>query len=154
MVFGGSVAQRGGADMPMSEDVKQAMLEFYKRFSAGDVAVFAEHITEQEDALVIGTDPSQWAVGHDAWVAGYAAVREQMPGLQPRAGDRLTAFQDGTIGWAADQALIVLPDGAVVPIRITAVFRHEGAIWRIVTAHLSLGVPDAKLAVLLPHLLD
>jgi ketosteroid isomerase-like protein len=140
--------------MPISEDVKRAMLEFYQRYSAGDVAAFAHQITEQEDALVIGTDPSQWAVGHDAWVAGYAEVMEQMPGLQLRAGDRLTAFQDGPIGWAADRALIVLPDGAEIPLRITAVFRNEGAIWRIVTAHLSLGVPDAKLTELLPHLLD
>lgn len=140
--------------MPTSEDVKQAMLEFYRRFSAGDVAAFAERVTDQVDALVIGTDPSQWAEGRDRWVAGYAAVMEQMPGLQLRAGDRLTAFQDGPIGWAADQALIVLPDGSEIPLRITAVFRSEEAIWKIVSAHLSLGVPDAKLTELLPHLLD
>ena len=139
--------------MPISEDVKQAMLAFYKRFSAGDVAAFAEHITDREDALVIGTDPSQWAEGHDSWVAGYAEVMEEMAGVQLRAGDRLTAFQDGPIGWAADQAVIVLPDGAEIPFRITAVFRNEGPIWKIVTAHLSLGVPDAKLTELLPHLL-
>src|SRR5687768_14470797 len=111
--------------MPISEGVKQAMLEFYRRFSAGDVAAFAEQITEHEDALVIGTDPSQWANGHDKWIAGYAAVMEQMPGLQLRAGDRLIAFQDGPIGWAADQASVVLPDGAEIPVRITAVFRNE-----------------------------
>jgi ketosteroid isomerase-like protein len=142
-----------GAVMPASEDVKQAMLEFYKRFSAGDVAAFAERITEQEDALVIGTDPGQWAQGHDAWVAGYAAVMEQMSGVKLRAGDRLTAFEDGSIGWAADRAWIVLPDGAEIPFRITAVFRNESATWKIVTAHLSLGVPDAKLTELLPQLL-
>jgi ketosteroid isomerase-like protein len=139
--------------MSVSPDVKQAMVEFYKRFSAGDAAAFAERITEQGDALVIGTDPSQWAEGHDTWVAGYAAVIEQMPGLQLRAGERLAAFQDGPIGWAADQAWIVLPDGAEIPLRITAVFRNEAAVWKIVTAHLSLGVPDAKLTELLPHLL-
>ena len=140
--------------MQASEDVKQAMLEFYKRFSAGDVAAFAEQITEQEDALVIGTDPGQWAEGHETWVAGYASVVQQMPGLQLRAGDRLTAFQDGRIGWAADQALVVLPGGSRIPLRITAVFRKEDDAWKIVTAHLSLGVPDAKLDELLPLLLE
>jgi ketosteroid isomerase-like protein len=139
--------------MPVSKDVKKAMLEFYRRFSAGDVAAFAELITEREDALVIGTDPGQWTEGHDAWVAGYAGVMEQMPGLELRAGDRLTAFEDGPIGWAADQAWIVLPDGAEIPLRITAVFRNERATWKIVTAHLSLGVPDTKLTKLLPELL-
>jgi hypothetical protein len=108
--------------VPVSEDVKQAMLEFYERFSAGDVAAFAEQITEQDDALVIGTDPSQWAVGHDTWVAGYRAVIEEMPGLRLRPGDRLTAFQEGSMGWAADQASILLPDGSDIPLRITAVF--------------------------------
>jgi ketosteroid isomerase-like protein len=147
-------ARQEGADMPVSEDVKQAMLDFYERFSAGNVDAFAEQITEQEDALVIGTDPGQWAEGHDTWVAGYAAVMQQMPGVRLRAGDRLVAFRDGSIGWAADQALIVLPDGSEIPFRITAVFRTEGAGWKIVTAHLSLGVPDAKLTELLPHLLS
>ena len=138
--------------MPASEDVKGALLEFYVRYSAGDVAAFAERITEREDALVIGTDPAQWAEGHDAWVAGYAAVMEQMPGLKLRGGDRISAFQDGPIGWAADKAWIVLPDGSEIPFRITAVFRSEGTTWKLVTAHLSLGVPDAKLTELLPQL--
>jgi hypothetical protein len=34
------------------------------------------------------------------------------------------------------------------------VFRRERGGWKIVTAHLSLGVPDDKLPQLLPHLLD
>jgi hypothetical protein len=32
-------------------------------------------------------------------------------------------------------------------------FRNERATWKIVTAHLSLGVPDTKLTKLLPELL-
>lgn len=79
---------------------------------------------------------------------------EQMPGLQLRAGERLSAFQHGPIGWAPDQASIVLPDGSEIPFRITAVFRNEGAVWKVVTTHLSLGVPDAKLTERLFHLLS
>jgi ketosteroid isomerase-like protein len=144
----------GASRMPVSDGVKQAMLDFYERYSAGDVAAFAEQITEEEDALVIGTDGSQWAEGRDTWVSGYESVMDQMPGLQLRAGDRLTGHEDGPIGWAADQASIVLPDGSDVPVRITAVFRRERGGWKVVTAHLSIGVPDAKLTELLPLLLD
>jgi ketosteroid isomerase-like protein len=130
------------------------MLDFYERFSAGDVAAFADQITEEGDALVIGTDGRQWAEGRDAWVSGYASVVGQLPGLRLQAGDRLVAHEEGTIGWAADRASVAIPDGPEVPLRITAVFRRERGGWKIVTAHLSLGVPDDKLPQLLPHLLD
>jgi hypothetical protein len=103
---------------------------------------------------VIGTDERQWAEGRDAWVSGYASVVDQLPGLRLQAGDRLVGHEEGTIGWAADRASVVIPDGPEVPIRITAVFRSERGGWKIVTAHLSLGVPDDKLPQLLPDLLD
>ena len=140
--------------MAVSDGVKQAMLDFYERYSAGDVAAFAEQLTEQGDALVIGTDGGQWAEGRDAWVSGYQGVMEEMSGIQLRAGDQLVGHAKGAIGWAADRPSVVLPDGTDLPVRMTAVFRRERGGWKVVTAHLSLGVPDAKLAELLPQLLD
>jgi ketosteroid isomerase-like protein len=139
--------------MPASDGVKQAMVGFYERFSAGDVAAFAEQITNQEDALVIGTDWSQWGEGRETWVSAYEMQMQQMPGLQLQAGNKLRGYEDGSVGWAADEASVVLPDGSLVPVRVTAVFRREGGGWKIVSAHLSLGVPDAKLEELLPQLL-
>ncbi len=139
--------------MAASDAVKQAMVEFYKRFSAGDVSAFGEQITQEEGAFVIGTDGRQWADGRDAWISGYESQIQQMPGLGLQAGTRLVGYEEGSVGWAADEASVVLPDGSQIPVRITAVFRREGGDWRIVNAHLSLGVPDEKLEELLPQLL-
>jgi hypothetical protein len=38
-----------------------------------------------------------------------------------------------------------LPDGQVVPFRLTAVFHREGQAWRMVQAHFSVGVPNERL---------
>lgn len=140
--------------MTASEGVKQAMVGFYERFSGSDPGAFGEFISTDADAWVIGTDWGQWEIGHDRWIAAFETQMEQMPGLKLQAGDRLMGYEEGSIGWAADQPSLVLPDGTEVPLRLTAVFRREGGGWKIVTAHFSFGVPDAKLEELLPQLLS
>lgn len=139
--------------MPSSEGVKHALISFYERFSSGDVTAMAELITKEEDAIVIGTDPAQWTAGRDEWIAGFQGQVEQMPGLQMQAGNRLQAYEEGSVGWAADEPSVVFPDGGGFPVRVTAVFRQEGGEWKIVNAHVSIAVPDAKLEELLPQLL-
>ena len=140
--------------MPSSDGVKQAMLRFYEAFGAGDVELFAQHITAHGDAFVLGSDWDQWGVGRDAWVEGYRTQIAETPGICFEAGERLQGFEEGTIGWAADQPNVVLPDGPAVPIRVTAMFRQEAGDWKLVNVHVSFGVPDAKLFELLPTLLS
>ena len=53
-------------------------------------------------------------------------------------------YQEGSVGWCADQARIVLPDGTEQRIRLTAVFHQEGGDWKMVQSHASLGVPNAE----------
>lgn len=129
------------------------MLRFYELFSAGDPVAFAEQITAEEEPFVMGTDWDQWTVGRDGWLEGYAIQIAEIPGLRFEAGARLAGWADGGVGWAADQPDLVFPDGSVVPVRATAVFRQEGGGWRLVNLHVSFGVPDAKLEELLPQLL-
>jgi hypothetical protein len=114
----------------------------------------SEGVPTEEDAFVLGSDWDQWSTGRDKWIDGYRAQIGEIPGLRFEAGERLCAYEEGTVGWAADQPNIVLPDGTAVPVRATAVFRQEGGGWKIVTLHVSFGVPDAKLEELLPQLLS
>lgn len=130
------------------------MVRFYELFSAGDPDAFAGHITSGDDAVVIGTDWDQWGVGRDEWVGGYRTQIAETPGIRFEAGERLSAWEEGDVGWAADQAQVVLPDESSVPVRMTAVFRRERGDWRIVNLHVSFGVPDARLEELLPRLLS
>ena len=140
--------------MPASEDVKQAMTRFYELFSGGDADQLRDFIAADEDAFVIGTDPNQWEMGRDTWADSFRAQTEQMPGIGMRAGARLAGYEKGDVGWAADEPSIVLPDGTPIPVRVTGVFHREGGEWRVVTVHVSFGVPDAKLEELLPQLLS
>lgn len=140
--------------MPRSEDVKQAMVGFYERFSAGDARAFGDFITQEEDAFVLGTDWDQFADGRDEWVAGYEVQMSETPGVRFEPGSDLRGYEQGGVGWAVDQPTCVLGEEARIPLRATAVFRQEGGGWKIVNAHLSFGVPDAKLEELLPQLLS
>lgn len=52
------------------------------------------------------------------------------------------AYSEGTVGWVADHFKLRLPDGAEIPVRLTAVFRKENNDWKIVLRHASIGVPN------------
>jgi ketosteroid isomerase-like protein len=131
--------------MQESGDVRQALLRFYEAFSAGDAAGFERVVSREPDGMVIGTGPSEWLDGREAWLAGYREQITAVPGIRLEAGD-LRAWEEGGVGWAADQPRFVLPDGAVLTTRLTAVLRQEDGEWRLVQAHFSVGVPD-ELAV-------
>lgn len=130
--------------MQKSAAVCEAMVRFYDRFSAGDVAGFADMITAWEGAFVIGTDPQQWEDGRETWIAGYESQISQIPGLRLAAGD-LRGYAEGSLGWAADRPTFVLPDGTAIPTRLTAVLHQEDGQWKLVNAHFSVGVPDDEL---------
>jgi hypothetical protein len=127
--------------MEQSSELKDLMLRFYDRFSAGDVEGFAQTITAWEGAFVIGTDPQQWEDGRAAWIAGYEAQVRQVEGIRLEPGD-LRCYTEGSLGWAADRPTFVLPDGSTIPTRMTAVARLEDGAWKLVNAHFSVGVPD------------
>jgi ketosteroid isomerase-like protein len=130
--------------MQESMGVREAMLRFYDRFSAGDVAGFAQLITAWEDAFVIGTDPGEWQDGRATWIAGYEDQIRYVPGIRLETGD-LRGYAEGTLGWAADQPTFVIPDGTTIPTRLTAVLHQEDGEWKLVNAHFSVGVPNEEL---------
>ena len=84
------------------------------------------------------------------------AMLRETPGVAFRPGKKLCAFEEGTVGWGADQLDVVLPDAerTTIPARATAVFHQEAGEWKMVHIHVSFGVPDAKLFDLLPQLLS
>jgi ketosteroid isomerase-like protein len=129
------------------------MLELYRRLSSGDPAVLGEYISTEEDAFVLGTDWDQFEDGRDAWIAAYKVQTGETPEFRIEPGERLRGQEEGSVGWAVDQPNWVFGDGTAIPIRITALFRQEGGGWKVVNAHFSFGVPDARLEELLPQLL-
>jgi hypothetical protein len=124
--------------------IREGMLAFYARFSAGDAEAFAAGIADTPGTSVIGSAPGE---GHDNradWVATYAEMCK--PG-GPMAGIKLVGenprgWAEGSVGFGVDNAAFVLPDGSRLPARLTAVLREEDGIWKVVHLHFSVGVPD------------
>jgi ketosteroid isomerase-like protein len=123
-----------------------ALLERYYAASAqGDADFLAEYIARDPEALVIGTDLSEWWRGGDETIAVWGKAWRTRGGL-PVVASNPSAFKSGEIGWLSDQARWVLPDGREIPFRLSAVYRREEAGWKLIQAHYSLGVPNERFA--------
>lgn len=131
--------------LQQSSEVREVFLRFYQAFEQGDAALALGLISQEEGALGIGTDPNEWWSDYTTMEQVYTAQLREMreAGVRLEPGDP-QCYQDGNVGWCADRARIVLPDGTEQPSRLTAVFHREGGDWKMVQSHASLGVPNAE----------
>jgi ketosteroid isomerase-like protein len=114
----------------------------YAAQAAGDVEWLSTLLSASDDALTIGTDAAEWWEGAQIRERWRAQV-EAFEGAARMTATRLRAFEDGDVGWVADEPQVVLPDGTTLTMRSTAVFHREDGEWRLVQGHSSLGVPNA-----------
>ncbi len=124
--------------MQQSSEVRDAVVQFYERLSAGDVEGTSAAIASDEGAFAIGTQ--RMGTGRAAWLE---SVRENAAaGIVFEAGP-IRAWALGDAGWAVDEPTIILPDGTRVPTRMTAVLRREAdGVFRLLHQHYSFAVPD------------
>jgi hypothetical protein len=128
--------------MRQSAEVREAMLRFYDRLSASDVASFDRLVSQEPATLVIGTAPGEWVTERDRLRFGFEAE-----GVRIEAGEPL-GYEEGSLGWVVDQPRFFLPDGSAMQTRLTAVLRREGGAWKLVHMHVSVGVPDDEVVEL------
>ena len=122
--------------MEQSAGVREAMLLYYDRATAGDAGSFDRLVSRDQASMIIGTAPHEWHGDRDRWKAAFPPV-----GLRVEAGE-LQAWEEGSVGWLSDTPSFVLPDGTAIGTRVTAVMRREDGEWKLVQAHVSVGVPD------------
>lgn len=128
--------------MAPSTEIRDTMLEFYRRMLAGE---------SDEANDLISRDPSLIFIGSAGeWVNDQAALRSgtQVPGEGVIAGPNPVGFANGDVGWFADQPTWHFADGTRAEMRMSAVLQREANGWRIVHAHLSVAVPDDQCVVL------
>jgi ketosteroid isomerase-like protein len=125
-----------------SADVREAMLRFYDRLSAGDVASFDQLVSRDPATLVIGTAPGEWVTDRARLRFGFEAE-----GVGIDAGDPV-GYAEGSLGWVVDQPTFRFPDGSAMRTRLTAVLQLEDGAWRLVHMHVSVGVPDEEVVAL------
>jgi len=114
----------------------------YAAQAAGDVDWLSTLLSTSDGTLTIGTDAAEWWEGaqiRDRW----RAQVEAFGGAARMTATRLRAYEEGDVGWVADEPQVVLPDGTRLTMRSTAVFHRQDGEWRLVQGHSSLGVPNA-----------
>ncbi|HEX2072694.1 MAG TPA: nuclear transport factor 2 family protein [Geodermatophilus sp.] len=131
-------------EMRESPELRAMMENLYAAMASGEVAWLSEAVSADEATLAIGTDPAEWWEGgrrvREMWAAQLAA------GLGGAVFEptRLRAYEEGDVGWAADEPRMLLPGSTPATVRLTAVFRREEGTWRIVQSHASIGVPNPE----------
>jgi hypothetical protein len=58
--------------------------------------------------------------------------------------DDVTAYREGSVGWAAGRGYFEV-DGRRVPVRLTMVVHEEDGEWKAVQSHASIGVPNDRM---------
>jgi ketosteroid isomerase-like protein len=130
--------------MNPSDELKKTLLRLYESESSGDIGALEGLLSHREDVLTIGTDPGEWWLGYSTIHRIFSAQSQEMAGVTIKAGE-ISAFEEGSVGWASDQARIQLPGGHEIPMRVTTVFHKEEGDWKIVQQHVSVGVPNSEL---------
>ena len=136
---------KGGTTMEQSDELRDLTLRLYEATTSGDLPFFERHVSRQEGAVFVGTDPNEWWEGFEAFVEAMRAQSEAMGGMQIVAG-QLQAYQEGSIGWVIDRdASFRMPDGTEIPFRNTVVFRREDGEWKLVHEHASIGIRNEEM---------
>jgi hypothetical protein len=119
--------------------VEQLLVQFYDALREPRKDIAADLFAAGPDALFVGTDPAEWFTGHASISDELGAMLDDTGGIDLiQTGPR--AYRNGPTAWVADQPVFLLPDGAQVPVRVTATACETDGDWRFVQAHLSLGL--------------
>ena len=130
--------------MQESPELAALTQRMYAAQAAGEVEWLAGLVTSSDAALTIGSDAAEWWEGgeriRELWRAQIAA------GLGDAQAEllRVRAFEEGDVGWVADEARLEMPGGSSVTMRTTTVFHREDGEWRLVHGHSSVGVPNEE----------
>ncbi|WP_019586933.1 nuclear transport factor 2 family protein [Deinococcus apachensis] len=130
--------------MTVTTGVRDVFARVYDIFETGDSRLIDPLLWPSGDLLVIGTDPQEWWEG-DARVG--EVLRAQLEeirtsGMRVQPGARQQVVERGDTGWGAEDVNLVMPDGQVLPARLTLVCVREGGEWRVAHWHMSFGVAN------------
>ena len=130
------------APMAPSAEIRDTMLELYRRMLAGE-ADEANDLISRDPALVFIGSAGEWVDDQETLRSG-----TQEPGEGLVAGPDPVAYADGDVGFFADQPSWLFADGTTAEMRLTAVLRREAPGWRVINVHMSVAVPDDQCVML------
>ncbi len=128
-----------------SPEVEALVRDIVGSVERGDPQRMERCLSDDADALAIGTDASEWAQGREAIMAFF---RDSGPDgtlqLTIPVHD-VAAYEEGDVGWAVARIAFEV-DGREVPVRMTTVMHREDGEWRLLQMHASIGVPNEEMA--------
>jgi hypothetical protein len=128
--------------MAPSTEVRDTVLELYRRMLAGESDA-ANELISRDPALIFIGSAGEW-VDDQATLRGGTQVAGE--GLQP--GPNPVGYANGDVGWFADQPTWLFADGTSAQMRMSAVLQREAVGWRVVHIHMSVAVPDNECVML------
>lgn len=127
-----------------SSELRERTLRYIEAIATGDSRTLDNLIAGERDVLVIGTDPNEWWADRDTAYHAFDTQMAEMGGGFPIVASDPVAFEEGSVGWAADRPRLRMPDGSEAPFRLTLVFHRENDGWKVVQSHASLGVRNEE----------
>jgi ketosteroid isomerase-like protein len=126
--------------MQPSPELRQAVLDFYKALDANDLQAITRLQSSAPEALVIGTDDTEWWIGPQQVIDKFGRQLAQQPELTFEPGD-VQALEDegGRVGCFADRVTIRGAGDGAVTARLTGVAVRGEDGWKLLQSHLSVG---------------
>ncbi|HXY44095.1 MAG TPA: adenylate/guanylate cyclase domain-containing protein [Acidimicrobiales bacterium] len=143
----GSRPQDVSSDMESAPELVPLMERMAKTWEAFDPIAVLDAFSRQPGALMIGTDPDEWWEGSEA---SSTLFRVQLQELQSTGRairyeiEEIVAWKEGTVGWIASRHRAEIEGSPPILGRLTLVVHEEGAYWRIVQWHASIGVSNEQ----------
>ena len=125
-----------------SSGIRKVVEAYAEAVRARDLDAIATLIDDEDEVLVIGTDPEEWWKGRETVVGVYRAQQAEMGetvGISTL--DLVEAFEIGDAGWFAGRILLEVPTGDL-PLRVSGIARRRGEEWKIVHLHVSVGAEN------------
>lgn len=127
--------------MQPSAEIRALAIQGLEATRPGNADAIIALFSTDPGTRFIGTDPSEWITTREALERLIRASVEQSSGRTP-PDLQVEAFEEGTVGWSLMRYTAALPNGARLAFRWTLVYHRDGADWKLVAGHISLGVPD------------
>ena len=133
---------------PKEDEIMARVAAFHDAASMALLANIADLVAEDNEAVAIGTDPTEVFVGHndivDWWDALFLLLNG---GLPTTITETLQLDYRDNVGWVAqkgewDLSSLGVPEP--VPFRVTLVLEKRMGDWDIVQQHFSFGVANPE----------
>jgi len=132
--------------MDPAPELVSFMERMIRNLNALDANAMVDTFSRQPGLLLIGTDPDEWWEGFETASALWRVQFQELQSVGKFHFDieEAVAWKEGTVGWIACRACWVSEGVAPVSYRMTVLLHEEGAYWRVVQWHASLGASNEE----------